>query len=112
MNLDVDFLIDFYKKHTSGGKGEIGEAETAPVPAAAPATSPAPSSVSSSGGDTSTGSGKPVKKWETGLNRGKANPVANTKWETGLSRGKANQIGNTKWSSGRGMGKTGGSDFA
>lgn len=34
-----------------------------------------------------------VPKWESGLNRGKANPIGNqTKWESGLTRGHANSL--------------------
>jgi len=32
-------------------------------------------------------------KWETGVTRGKANPIdASTKWETGITRGKGNPV--------------------
>lgn len=33
-----------------------------------------------------------VTKWETGVARGKSNPIANNKWETGVKRGKANTL--------------------
>jgi hypothetical protein len=34
-----------------------------------------------------------MDKWETGLNRGKANPIDTTsKWETGIQRGKGNPV--------------------
>jgi hypothetical protein len=80
MILDVDFLIDFFKKHsTEGTRGEMGEQD-------APAT-PAPSS---------GGSGKAPPKWADSypLKRDKANRLglAGEKWETGLTRGAANQI--------------------
>lgn len=79
MNLDVDFLINFYRKHSGmGRKGEMGEQE-----AAAP---PAPTG----------GGGKAMPKWEElyGLKKGKANPAtkAGSQWSTGLNRGVANQI--------------------
>ena len=79
MNLDVDFLINFYSKFSGGDvKGEMGEQEAA--------TSPAPSG----------GGGKAMPKWEElyGLKKGKANPQtkAGTQWSTGLNRGVANQI--------------------
>lgn len=75
MTLDVDFLIDFFKKFSySDSKGEMGEQETA-----------APSS----------GGGK-VPKWSDSYNitRGKANRLglAGEKHSTGLTRGAANQI--------------------
>lgn len=81
MNLEVDFLIDFFRKHTpSKSKGEIGEQEAAP---AAP----------SSGGG---GGGKAPPKWSDvyPIKRGKANMLgkAGEKWETGATRGAANQI--------------------
>ena len=80
MILDVDFLIDFFKKHSTGEiKGEMGEQD-------APAASSAPSS----------GGGGSVPKWSDTytLTRGKANKlgVAGEKWETGLTRGAANKI--------------------
>lgn len=82
MILDVDFLIDFFKKHsTEETKGEMGEQDAAPA-------APAPSS----GG----GSGKSVPKWADSypLKRDKANRLglAGEKWETGVTRGAANQI--------------------
>jgi hypothetical protein len=81
MNLEVDFLIDFFRKHTpSKSKGEIGEQETA----AAPAT------------PSSGGGGKAPPKWSDvyPIKRGKANMLgkAGEKWETGATRGAANQI--------------------
>lgn len=43
------------------------------------------------GGDT--GGGTPMDKWETGLARGKANPIdQNSKWESGITRGKGNPL--------------------
>ena len=87
MNLDVDYLIDFFNKNSEPldddeETGELGEQEA--TPAAAPAT----------GG--STGGGGSVPKWSDSyqLKRGKANPLmaSGQKWETGLTRGAANQI--------------------
>jgi hypothetical protein len=80
MNLEVDFLIDFFRKHTpSKSKGEIGEQEAAAAP--------------SSGGG---GGGKAPPKWSDvyPIKRGKANMLgkAGEKWETGATRGAANQI--------------------
>ena len=81
MILDVDFLIDYFKKHTKeDSKEEMGEQDAA-------ASSPAPST---------GGGGGSVPKWADTytLTRGKANKLglAGEKWETGLTRGAANQI--------------------
>jgi hypothetical protein len=79
MNLDVDFLIDFFNKYSGeDSKEEMEEQETAAA---------APSSPSSGGGGS-------IPKWSDSYQtkRGHANPIANTKWETGLARGSANQI--------------------
>jgi hypothetical protein len=96
MNLDIDFLMELMRKNSFGTfPKDLGEQE-APV------------------GDTSSApSGKAIKKWETGLVRGKANQVANTKWESGRKLGKT-YMNDPKyvWKSERNMGKTGGSDFA
>jgi len=77
MDLNVDYLIGFFKKNSYGGEGkeEMGEQD-------APAAS-SPSSGS-------------VPKWEDTYKttRGKANPLTKSgeKWNTGLTRGAANQI--------------------
>jgi hypothetical protein len=78
MNLDVDFLIGFFDKHTTNdNKEEMGEQD-------APASAP------------STGGGGSIPKWEDSyqITRGKANPLMKSgqKWETGLTRGSANKI--------------------
>lgn len=87
MNLDVDYLIDFFTKNSDpvndeDETGEIGEQEVA---AAAPAAS--------TGGG---GGGGNVPKWADSYptKRGKANMLgkAGEKWETGVARGAANQI--------------------
>jgi hypothetical protein len=87
MNLDVDFLIDFFTKNSESNNdkemdGEIGE-QDGEAAAAAPST----------GGG---GGGGSIPKWEDSyqLTRGKANPLMKSgqKWETGLTRGAANQI--------------------
>lgn len=80
MNLDVDFLIDFFNKYSDKeSKEEMGEQETAAAP--------------SSGGG---GGGGSVPKWADSYQtkRGKANPLTKSgeKWTTGLTRGSANQI--------------------
>ena len=79
MTLDVNFLIDFFRKYSNNkDKSEMGEQEAA-----------APASPSSGGG------GK-VPKWSDSYNitRGKANRLgaSGEKWDTGLTRGAANQI--------------------
>jgi hypothetical protein len=88
MNLDVDFLIDFFTKNSESNNeeeldGEIGEQE-----GESPAASPAPS--------TGGGGGGNVPKWADSYQtkRGKANMLgrAGEKWNTGLARGSANQI--------------------
>ena len=85
MNLDVEFLINFFDKYSGkSSKGEMEEQDTAP---AAPSTPSTPSS---------GGSGKAPPKWADSytITRGKANKLglAGEKWETGLTRGAANQI--------------------
>jgi hypothetical protein len=80
MNLDVDFLIDFFNKYSEkNSKEEMGEQE-----AAASATPPP------------SGGGGSIPKWADSYQtkRGKANPLTKSgeKWETGLTRGSANQI--------------------
>jgi hypothetical protein len=83
MNLDVDFLIDFFNKHSgSEFKDEIDEQD-------AGATTTAPSGGGGGGGGS-------VPKWADSypLKRGKSNPLMKSgeKWNTGLTRGSANQI--------------------
>jgi hypothetical protein len=78
MNLDVDFLIDFFNKYSGkDSKEEMEEQETA---AAAP----------------SSGGGGSIPKWADNYTtkRGKANKlgVSGEKWSTELARGAANQI--------------------
>ena len=80
MNLDVDFLIDFFNKYSEkNSKEEMGEQEASAAP---------PSSPSSGGGS--------IPKWSDSYQtkRGKSNPLMKSgeKWETGLTRGAANQI--------------------
>ena len=79
MVTDIEFLINFFNKHTrSGFKDEMGEQE-----AEAPASG-------------STGGGGKVPKWSDTytITRGKANMLglAGEKHSTGLTRGAANQI--------------------
>jgi hypothetical protein len=84
MNLDVDYLIDFFTKNSEpiqdDETSELGEQDDA---AAAPST----------GGSSGGGS---VPKWADSYQtkRGKANPLmaSGQKWNTGLTRGSANQI--------------------
>jgi hypothetical protein len=77
MTLDIDFLIEFFKKYTiDENNGEIDEQDAE----------------ASYGG----GGGSSVPKWADSypLTRGKANRLgaSGEKWETGLTRGAANQI--------------------
>lgn len=77
MTLDIDFLIEFFKKYTiDENNGEIEEQDAE----------------ASSGG----GGGGSIPKWADSypLTRGKANRLgaSGEKWETGLTRGAANQI--------------------
>lgn len=74
MNLDVDFLIDFFNKYSGkDSKEEMGEQEAA-----------------------ASGGGGSVPKWADSYNitRGKANMLGlkGEKHSTGLTRGAANQI--------------------
>lgn len=87
MNLDVDYLIDFFTKNSDSNNdeendGELGEQDAAPAAAAAPST----------GG----GGGGNVPKWADSYptKRGPANMLGKggEKWDTGLTRGAANQI--------------------
>jgi hypothetical protein len=80
MNLDVDFLINFFNKYSGKtGKSEVGEQDDT--------ASAAPSS---------GGGGGSIPKWADSypLKRSKANMLgkAGEKWQTGLTRGAANQI--------------------
>ena len=88
MNLDVDYLIDFFTKNSDPVNdeeetGEIGEQE------AAAAAAPAPSTGGGGGGGN-------VPKWADSYQtkRGPANMLgrAGETWESGLTRGPANQI--------------------
>ena len=81
MILDVDFLINFFKKYsTEGSGGEIGEQDASAAPSA----------------PSSGGSGKALPKWADSyqIKRDKANRLgaSGEKWNTGLTRGAANQI--------------------
>lgn len=77
---DINALIDFFKKYTSGydSKEDIEEQDDA-----------SSSSTPSSGGGS-------IPKWSDfyTTTRGKANPLMKSgqKWETGLTRGAGNQI--------------------
>lgn len=78
MLLDVDLLIEFFKKNsTPATPAEMGEQDQ-------------------SSGGSSSGGGKTMPKWADTypLKRGKANPLTKSgeKWQTGLTRGAANQI--------------------
>jgi hypothetical protein len=80
MNLDVDFLINFFDKYSGKTlKRDVGEQEESPSAGSAP-----------------TGGGGSTPKWADSysIKRGKANMLgkAGEKWETGLTRGAANKI--------------------
>ena len=86
MNLDVDFLIDFFTKNSESNNdkemdGEIGEQDGEAAAASSPSTG---------------GGGGSIPKWSDSYQtkRGHANPLMDSgqKWETGLTRGSANQI--------------------
>ena len=89
MNLDVDYLIDFFNKNSYEISDE-DNIETSELGEQDAAAAPAPST----GG--STGGGGNVPKWEDSYQtkRGKANPLMKSgeKWETGMNRGVANKI--------------------
>ena len=86
MNLDVDYLIDFFTKNSDPVNDEEETSELGEQDDAA-ASSPAPST---------GGGGGNVPKWADSYatKRGKANMLGKggEKWETGLARGAANQI--------------------
>lgn len=74
MNLDVDFLISFYKKNSlRTSKKELPEQDA--------------------GGGSSGGSGKTPKKWESGRKFGKTY-MNDPKyvWTSDIVRGKANSL--------------------
>jgi hypothetical protein len=73
-------------------KKQFGEQEDA---AASTSTAPA------------TDGATPASKWDSGVARGKANPVdSKSKWDSGAARGKANPIDSkSKWTSGMNRGK-------
>ena len=99
MELNVDLLINFFLKNSHPRKTKDLDEQDAKTDSAG-TTGGAPA-------------GKAVKKWETGLTRGKANQVGNTKWESGRKLGKTYMMDpKYVWKSDRTMGKTGGSDFA
>lgn len=102
MNLNVEELISFFKEHSNEYINDLKEQDTADAGAAP-----------TGGGGTTTASGKTPKKWESGLARGKANPITVTVWTSGRKYGKTYMNDpKYKWTSDRVMGKTGGSDFA
>jgi hypothetical protein len=103
MELDINFLIDFFRKYSYDKSSvEIDEQDAAGGDA---------------GGATgSSPSGKTPKKWESGVSReGPANQIAPTsKWPTKPRAFGKTYMNDPKyvWSSGRTIGKTGGSDYA
>lgn len=91
MELDIDVLINFFNQDVT--YSEIDEQDI----------------------ESSGGSSKSVKKWDSGVVRGPSNPL-NTVADVMLKRRKLGPTGmydpKYKWTSGRTMGKTGGSDFS
>lgn len=99
MILDVDQIIRFLNKFTIK-QNELDEQSDSDAGAAG-------------AGASTTPSGKPVKKWESGRTLGKTYGGPGYKWESGRKDGPTYRFDRkTTWSSGRQMGKTGGSDFA
>ena len=95
MKLDVEYLISLINQFSTP-YSDLNEEDETPPP-------------SDSGGETSSGGkGYPsVTKWETGVKRGKSNPIGNTKWAQGHTIGKANPSGpRDKWSTGVSRGKS------
>ena len=78
MGAKIDQIIDLMRQFTTtSDDGELGEQE------------------SSGGGGGSKAAYPTVTKWNTGIKRGKANPLMSKDekpWETGLVRGKANTL--------------------
>ena len=75
MGAKIDQIIDLMKQYTTSSDAELGEQESA--------------------GGGSKAAYPTVTKWNTGLKRGKANPLMSKDekpWETGLVRGKANTL--------------------
>jgi hypothetical protein len=102
MELDINFLIDFFRKHSyDKSSGEIGEADEAGAAGGTTGSAPA---------------GKTPKKWESGVSReGPANQIAPTsKWPPKPRTFGKTYMNDPKyvWTSGRTIGKTGGSDYA
>lgn len=86
MNLDVDFLINFFEKNTKGKNSELDEQDAG---------------AGGGGGGGSTGKGNNPSKWSVvvgGPKRGVANslPVKGQTWSSihgGPQRGPANKLG-------------------
>lgn len=74
MNLDIDFLIKFYKSNIKpSNKSEFTEQEAGAAP--------------------SGGGGKTPRKYDYGVKRGKANPIdQNSSWKSDMVRGHANAL--------------------
>lgn len=104
MELDINFLIDFFRKHSYDKSSvELDEDDATTTGAAGASTGSAPA-------------GKTPKKWESGVSReGPANQIAPTsKWPTKPRAFGKTYMNDPKyvWSSGRTIGKTGGSDYS
>ena len=78
MGAKIDQIIDLMKQYTTSSDAELGEQES-----------------SGGGGGGSKPAYTTVTKWNTGIKRGKANPLMSKDekpWETGLVRGKGNTL--------------------
>jgi len=78
MGAKIDQIIDLMKQYTTSSDAELGEQESA-----------------GGGGGGSKPAYPTVTKWNTGIKRGKANPLMSKDekpWETGLIRGKGNTL--------------------
>jgi len=80
MGTKIDQIIDLMKQFTTtSDDAELGEQESS----------------GGGGGGGSKAAYPTVTKWNTGIKRGKANPLMSKDekpWETGLVRGKANTL--------------------
>ena len=78
MGAKIDQIIDLMKQYTTSSDAELGEQES-----------------SGGGGGGSKAAYPTVTKWNTGIKRGKANPLMSKDekpWGTGLVRGKSNTL--------------------
>lgn len=115
MEFDIDKLINFYRDYYKKEYSDLIEADEPTTSSEPSAPSPSVSTPSGGGGESggsSGGFGKQTKVWDSGVQRGPANPIGNAARADKVTRGKANPVGNTVWSSGITKGKANPSDFA